>query len=65
MTAGGFFGRALIVEVDGAATTGRPVDIEERVLRSYLGGVGLGTWLMHRYAPAGVDPLARSRTPTR
>lgn len=28
------------------------------MLRSYLGGVGLGTWLMHRLAPAGVDPLA-------
>jgi aldehyde:ferredoxin oxidoreductase len=58
VTAGGFFGRALIVEVDGVAATGHPVEIEDRVLRSYLGGVGLGTWLMHRFGPAGVDPLA-------
>jgi aldehyde:ferredoxin oxidoreductase len=58
VTAGGYFGRALIVEVSGRAVTGVPLEIEERVLRSYLGGVGLGTWLMHRCAPAGVDPLA-------
>ena len=30
------------------------------VLRDYLGGVGLGTWLLHRLAPAGRRP-ARSR----
>ena len=28
------------------------------VLRAYLGGVGLGSWLLHREAPPGVDPLA-------
>jgi aldehyde:ferredoxin oxidoreductase len=27
------------------------------VLRSYIGGAGLGTWLMHRYCPAAIDPL--------
>ncbi|HEY0572735.1 MAG TPA: aldehyde ferredoxin oxidoreductase C-terminal domain-containing protein [Pseudonocardia sp.] len=58
MSAGGYFGRALIVEVSGRAATGAPLEIEERVLRSYLGGVGLGTWLLHRCAPPGVDPLA-------
>jgi aldehyde:ferredoxin oxidoreductase len=58
VTAGGYFGRALVVDVDGAAVTGRAVDLDERVLRSYLGGVGLGTWLLHRLSPAGVDPLA-------
>jgi len=54
---GGYFGRALVVDVDGAAASGRGVDLDERVLRSYLGGVGLGTWLLHRLTPAGVDPL--------
>jgi aldehyde:ferredoxin oxidoreductase len=58
VTAGGYFGRALVVDVDGPAATGRPVDLDERVLRAYLGGVGLGTWLLHRFSPAGVDPLA-------
>jgi aldehyde:ferredoxin oxidoreductase len=28
------------------------------VLRSYIGGAGLGTWLMHECCPPGVDPLA-------
>lgn len=28
------------------------------VLRRFLGGVGLGTYLMHREAPPGVEPLA-------
>jgi aldehyde:ferredoxin oxidoreductase len=58
MVAGGYFGRALVVDVAGAAATSMATDIDERVLRAYLGGVGLGTWLMHRLAPAGVDPLA-------
>ncbi|MFC5948038.1 aldehyde ferredoxin oxidoreductase family protein [Pseudonocardia lutea] len=57
MTPGGYFGRALLVEIDGRAARSRPVDLDEKVLRSYLGGVGLGTWLLHRLAPPRVDPL--------
>nr|WP_062337362.1 aldehyde ferredoxin oxidoreductase C-terminal domain-containing protein [Herbidospora sakaeratensis] len=58
MAPGGFFGRALLVDVAGSSATSTPYELDERVLRSYLGGVGLGTWLLHRLAPAGVDPLA-------
>ncbi|MDQ3901153.1 MAG: aldehyde:ferredoxin oxidoreductase, partial [Actinomycetota bacterium] len=58
MTAGGYFGRALLVEVSAQTASSRRLDITERVLRSYLGGVGLGTWLMHRLAPTQIDPLA-------
>jgi aldehyde:ferredoxin oxidoreductase len=58
MAPGGFFGQALIVDVSGQVAAGIPLELEERVLRSYLGGVGLGTWLLHRLAPPGVDPLA-------
>ncbi|HEX6445577.1 MAG TPA: aldehyde ferredoxin oxidoreductase family protein [Streptosporangiales bacterium] len=58
MAPGGFFGRALVVDVHGGGASGAVVDLDERVLRAYLGGVGLGTWLMHRLAPPGVDPLA-------
>ncbi|SDM26017.1 aldehyde:ferredoxin oxidoreductase [Nonomuraea maritima] len=58
MTPGGFFGRALLVDVEGREAEGAVLELSERVLRSYLGGVGLGTWLMHRLAPPGVDPLA-------
>jgi aldehyde:ferredoxin oxidoreductase len=58
MAPGGFFGRALVVDVRGDRATGTPLELDERVLRHYLGGVGLGTWLMHRLAPPRVDPLA-------
>src|ERR671911_2426767 len=52
----GYFGRALVID----ATTGASerLELPERVLRDYLGGVGLATWLMHRLAPPRVDPLA-------
>jgi aldehyde:ferredoxin oxidoreductase len=58
VTAGGYFGRALVVDVNGDGATGAPLELTDQVLRSYLGGVGLGTWLLHRLAPTGVDPLA-------
>jgi aldehyde:ferredoxin oxidoreductase len=53
---GGYFGRALVVDVDeGRAST---LELAEPVLRAYLGGSGLGTWLMHRLVPTGVDALS-------
>jgi len=52
---GGYFGRALVVDAsDGSSER---IELPERVLRDCIGGAGLGTWLMHRLAPAGVDPL--------
>jgi aldehyde:ferredoxin oxidoreductase len=58
MAPGGFFGRALVVDVCRGHATGTPLPLDDQVLRAYLGGVGLGTWLMHRLAPLRVDPLA-------
>ncbi|MGH2876019.1 MAG: aldehyde ferredoxin oxidoreductase N-terminal domain-containing protein, partial [Solirubrobacteraceae bacterium] len=56
MTPGGYFGRALIVDLhDGS---GEPLPLAEPVLRSYIGGAGLGTWLMHELCPPRVEPLA-------
>ena len=53
---GGYFGRALVVDVgDGSS---RVLPLPDSVLRDYLGGVGLGTWLLHELGPAGADPLA-------
>jgi aldehyde:ferredoxin oxidoreductase len=53
---GGYFGRALVVDVtDGSA---QELLLDEKTLRRYVGGVGLGTYLMHRLAPRGVDALA-------
>ncbi|MFC5994711.1 aldehyde ferredoxin oxidoreductase family protein [Pseudonocardia hispaniensis] len=57
MPAGGYFGRAMLVEVAGRTATATPIPLKDRVLRAYLGGVGLGTWLLHRLAPSGADPL--------
>src|SRR6201992_3772062 len=52
---GGYFGKVLIVDL--STGSGRAAPLEESVLRSYIGGAGLGTWLMHKYCPAGVKPL--------
>ena len=53
---GGYFGRALVVDAGTGAAEVLP--LPDGVLRRYVGGVGLGTWLLHRLAPVGVDPLA-------
>jgi aldehyde:ferredoxin oxidoreductase len=52
---GGYFGQALVVDVtDGSAAA---LPLPHAVLRGYLGGAGLGAWLLHRLGPAGADPL--------
>jgi len=33
------------------------VPLSDDVLRAYVGGAGLGVWLLHRLAPPGADPL--------
>jgi aldehyde:ferredoxin oxidoreductase len=52
---GGYFGRALVV--DAADATTEVVPLPEQILRRYIGGAGLGAWLMHRLAPPLADPL--------
>jgi aldehyde:ferredoxin oxidoreductase len=52
---GGYLGRALVVDLSDASASTLP--LPEPVLRAYLGGAGLGTWLMHRLAPPRADPL--------
>src|SRR5262245_40955333 len=52
----GYHGRYL--RIDLTRGTADAVPLAKDVLRRFLGGVGLATWLMHREAPAGVDPLA-------
>jgi aldehyde:ferredoxin oxidoreductase len=56
MVAGGYFGRALVV--DAGSASARPLPLSDDLLRAYIGGAGLGAWLMHRLGPPGVDPLA-------
>ncbi len=59
MAPGGYFGRALVVDAsaDASAAASTVLPLPDEVLRAYIGGAGLGTWLLYRLAPAGVDPL--------
>src|SRR3954465_10945973 len=57
---GGYFGRALVIDLADASAEVLPLD--DDVLRGYIGGAGLGTWLMHRLGPPGAGPL-RPRAP--
>jgi aldehyde:ferredoxin oxidoreductase len=52
----GYHGRYLRIDLSSGSATWVP--LAEDVLRRFLGGAGLGTYLLHREAPAGVDPLA-------
>jgi aldehyde:ferredoxin oxidoreductase len=52
----GYHGRYLHVDVTEGAASWRP--LAEDVLRRFLGGVGLGTYLLSREAPPQVDPFA-------
>ena len=52
----GFCGR--LIHIDLSSGRSALVTLEEGRLRRYLGGIGLGTSLLHEYAVAGVDPLA-------
>jgi aldehyde:ferredoxin oxidoreductase len=56
MTAGGYFGRALVV--DASTGTSEVLPLPDELLRAYIGGAGLGAWLMHHLGPTGADPLA-------
>jgi aldehyde:ferredoxin oxidoreductase len=52
----GYHGRYL--RFDLSTGTGRAVPLSPATLRRYVGGVGLGAWILHHEAPPGVDPLA-------
>src|SRR5512144_2955210 len=56
MPPGGYFGRALVVDLDGPGSEVLPLG--DDVLRATIGGAGLGTYLVTELGPAGVDPLA-------
>src|SRR5437879_7125110 len=51
----GYHGRYL--RIDLTQTSSEWKLLPENVLRRFIGGVGLATYLMHRECPAGVDPL--------
>src|SRR5215211_7047437 len=51
----GYGGRILIVDLTRREV--RAESLPEPVARAVIGGVGLGAWLLHRWAPPGVEPL--------
>ena len=55
VVAGGYFGQALVAD----ATTGTSVvlPLPEQILRSYVGGAGLGAWLLYQLGVPGADAL--------
>ena len=51
----GYHGSVLVVDLTARETRWDPLD--EHVLRSFIGGVGLGAYLLYAYCPPGIDPL--------
>lgn len=51
----GFFGTYL--RFDLGRGVGERIPLDPGILRQTLGGVGLGSWLLHRECPVGVSPL--------
>src|SRR6266404_3232679 len=51
----GYHGRYLRIDLSRGDSTW--VTLPEHVLRRFLGGVGLGTYLLHSESRAGLDPL--------
>jgi aldehyde:ferredoxin oxidoreductase len=51
----GYHGKALVVNLTDRSY--RWDSIPEAALRSFIGGVGLGTYLLYKYCPAKADPL--------
>jgi aldehyde:ferredoxin oxidoreductase len=52
----GYHGRYLWIDLSTRETDW--VSLSESILRRFIGGVGLAAYLLHREAPASVDPLA-------
>ena len=51
----GYHGKALVVDLTNRTHSWDA--IPEEVLRSFIGGIGLGTYLLYKYCPAGAGPL--------
>jgi aldehyde:ferredoxin oxidoreductase len=51
----GYHGRYLRIDISNGSAEYLPIPGD--FLRRFIGGVGLATWILHREAPRGVDPL--------
>jgi aldehyde:ferredoxin oxidoreductase len=55
MAAGGYFGQALVVDAATGASAALP--LPDEILRAYIGGSGLGAWLLYQLGTPGADAL--------
>ena len=51
-----YHGRIFVIDLDSCKSSFDTLTIEEQV--SFIGGAGLGAWLLYKHCPAGVDPLS-------
>ncbi len=51
-----YCGQVLVIDLPSGASTFEPFSPEEQV--SFIGGAGLGAWLLYKHCPPGVDPLS-------
>ena len=51
----GYHGKVLVVDLTNSSHHWDAVP--EEALRGFIGGIGLGTYLLHRYCPPNADPL--------
>ena len=51
----GYHGKALLIDLTSREVRWEPLD--ESVLRRFIGGIGLGTYLLYKHCPPGVEPL--------
>jgi aldehyde:ferredoxin oxidoreductase len=58
MPAGGYFGQALVV--DATTGTSAALPLPDEILRAYIGGSGLGAWLLYRLGTPGAGALDAS-----
>ena len=52
----GYHGKVLVVDLNTESY--RWDVVPEEILRQYIGGIGLGTYLLYKYCPEKVDPLS-------
>ena len=51
-----YHGRIFVIDLDSCKSSFDTLTMEEQV--SFIGGGGLGAWLLYKHCPAGVDPLS-------
>jgi len=51
-----YHGQVIIIDLASGSSTFEPLTPEEQV--SFIGGAGLGAWLLYKHCPPGVDPLS-------